>query len=373
MGFIENSSKPNTGYPGFDDYHRKKINESTIRNPALLVQKNVSLRPYNTFGIEEHAGFLAIVESVDDLDEIFQTGRFRSQKKLILGGGSNVLFTRGFNGVIAKNEIKGIKVIKETEEQVLVSVGAGENWHQFVLWCIERNYGGVENLSLIPGTVGAAPMQNIGAYGVEMKDVFHSLSAYEIKSGKEIDFFKEDCKFSYRNSIFKGELKDKYVITRVKFRLSKKPIFNLTYGNLKETIDKMDIDEITLQAVSQAVINIRQSKLPDPAEIGNAGSFFKNPSIDKLHFEALALQFPSIKGFPNPDGSIKVPAGWLIDQAGWKGHRVGDFGVHDKQALVLVNYGHARGKDLLHLSREIGKSIQSKFGIELELEVNVID
>ena len=338
----------------------------------MIVQQNVSLKPYNTFGLEENAGFLAIVDSIDDLDEIYQTGRFRSQKKMILGGGSNVLFTRGFTGVVAKNEIRGIQIQNETEEEVLVSVGAGENWHQFVLWCVEKGYGGVENLSLIPGTVGAAPMQNIGAYGVELKEVFHSLEAYEIKTGKTTSFFKEDCKFGYRYSIFKGELRDEYVITKVFFKLFKKPVFNISYGALKETLETMGVDELTLKNVSQAVINIRQSKLPDPLDIGNAGSFFKNPVIEKMHFEALEAQYPDIKCYPIDEEMVKVPAGWLIEHAGWKGFRDGDIGVHDLQALVLVNHGMGRGRDIYKLSNEIKKSIQGKFGIELEREVNVI-
>lgn len=291
---------------------------------------------------------------------------------MVLGRGSNVLFTRGFTGLIAKNEIRGISIQKESHEDVLVSVGAGEDWHQFVLWCVERGYGGIENLSLIPGTVGAAPMQNIGAYGVELKEVFHSLEAYEIKTGKTITFFKEDCHFGYRWSVFKGELKDQYVITKVFFLLSKKPTFNISYGALEDTLQKMGVDELSLKAVSQAVINIRQSKLPDPFDIGNAGSFFKNPIVEKLHFEALEAQFPDIKGYPSGSEEIKIPAAWLIEHAGWKGYRDGDIGVHDKQALVLVNHGNGRGRDLFKLSQEILKSVDKKFGIELEREVNVI-
>lgn len=338
----------------------------------MIVQQNASLKPYNTFGLDENAGFIATVDSVEDLDEIYQTSRFRSLKKMVLGGGSNVLFTRGFTGLVAKNEIRGISVQKETNDEILVNAGGGENWHQFVLWCVEKGYAGVENLSLIPGTVGAAPMQNIGAYGVELKEVFHSLEAYEIKSGKTITFFKEDCKFGYRSSVFKGELKGKFVITKVSFLLHKKPTFNLSYGNLKQTLEEMRVDELTLKNVSQAVINIRQSKLPDPMDLGNAGSFFKNPIIEKLHYEALKAQFPAIGCYPIDDENVKVPAGWLIEQAGWKGYRDGDIGVHDKQALVLVNHGKGRGKDIFKLSNEIIKSVQGKYGIDLEREVNII-
>jgi len=339
----------------------------------LIVQQNVSLRPYNTFGIDENAGFLAIIDSTDDLDEVFMSGRFRSQRKMILGGGSNVLFTRGFTGVVAKNEIKGIHIFKEDNTDVFVSVGAGENWHQFVLWSVERGFGGIENLSFIPGTVGAAPIQNIGAYGIEFKKVFHSLEAYEVKSGKLITFYKEDCKFSYRYSVFKGELKDQFVITKVNLRLKKNPEFNLSYGDIKVTLTQMGIsEEPTLKNVSQAIINIRQSKLPDPLDVGNAGSFFKNPVIEKLHFEALEAQFPDVQSYPVDADSVKIPAGWLIEKAGWKGYKDGEFGVHEKQALVLVNLGNARGKDILKLSRQIQKTVQQQFGIELEREVNVI-
>lgn len=291
---------------------------------------------------------------------------------MVLGGGSNVLFTRGFTGVIAKNEIKGISIEKETEEDVLVAVGSGENWHQFVLWCVERGYGGIENLSLIPGTVGAAPMQNIGAYGVELKQVFHSLEAYEIQSGKTATFFKEDCHFDYRYSVFKGELKNRFIITKVFFYLSKKPEFNTSYGAIEETLEEMKIQELTLKAISQAVINIRQSKLPDPIDIGNAGSFFKNPIIEKIHFEALETEFPNAKGYPVEKDQVKIPAAWLIENAGWKGYRDGDIGVHDKQALVLVNHGGGRGKDLYLLSKKIIGSVEGKFGISLEREVNVV-
>lgn len=338
----------------------------------MVVQENVSLKPYNTFGIHENAGFIATVDSVEDLDEIYQTRRFSRHRKMVLGGGSNVLFTHGFTGVIAKNEIKGISVQKESEEDVLVSVGSGESWHQFVLWCVERGYGGVENLSLIPGTVGAAPMQNIGAYGVELKEVFHSLEAYEIQSGKMATFFKEDCHFDYRYSVFKGELKNQFIITKVFFLLTKKPKFNTSYGDIEKTLTEMGIEELSLKAVSQAVINIRQSKLPDPIDIGNAGSFFKNPIVEKLHFEALETEFPNVKGFPMGKELVKVPAAWLIEQAGWKGYRFGDIGVHDKQALVLVNHGNGRGKDIYKLSKEIIGSVEGKFGISLEREVNVI-
>lgn len=290
---------------------------------------------------------------------------------MVLGGGSNVLFTRGFSGVIAKNEIRGISICRQTPEDVLVSVGSGENWHQFVLWCVERGFAGIENLSLIPGTVGAAPIQNIGAYGVEIKEVLHSLEAYEIKSGNTLTFFNEDCHFSYRHSIFKSQLKSQYIITRVFFTLSRKPTFNVSFASIKHMLEKMKVSELTVKAVSQAVVNVRQSKIPDPLDVGNAGSFFKNPIIEKLHFEAIEAQFPDVQGHPVGE-YVKIPAAWLIERAGWKGHRKGNVGIHRKHALILVNYGGGRGKDLLELSMEIQESIHKTFGIDLEREVNVM-
>lgn len=291
---------------------------------------------------------------------------------MVLGGGSNVLFTRNFLGIVIKMEITGISIEVESDDSVIVSFGAGENWHQCVLWAVENGYGGIENLSLIPGTIGASPMQNIGAYGVELKDVFHSLEAYEIKTGKVVRFYNEDCKFGYRYSVFKGPQKDKYVITKVFLRLSKKPVFNVSYGNLKETLENMGVGELTLKNVSQAVINVRQSKLPDPAEVGNAGSFFKNPVIERTYFDSLKAAFETIQGFSVDEDQVKVPAAWLIDQCGWKGKRFGAIGIHEKQPLVLVNFGGGNGRDILKLSEDIQESVFKKFGVQLETEVNII-
>ncbi|MEM9896586.1 MAG: UDP-N-acetylmuramate dehydrogenase [Bacteroidota bacterium] len=338
----------------------------------MILQRNVSLKSFNTFGIDVNAGLLATIREEEDLRTLYNRAQYKPHRKLILGGGSNVLFTRGFTGVVARNCIQGITIIQETTHTVIVEVGAGEAWHPFVLWSIEHDLAGLENLSLIPGTVGAAPMQNIGAYGVELKEVFHSLQAFEIKTGKIVTFTNSDCQFDYRYSIFKGELKDQFVITKVLFALRREPIFNLSYGNLRETLDKMNVEQPTLKSVSQAVINIRSSKLPDPDEIGNAGSFFKNPVIEKAHFEALEAQFGDVVSYPVDDTSVKIPAGWLIEHAGWRGYRTGDIGVHDKQALVLVNHGNGRGTDLLKLSEKIIDSVQKKYGIVLEREVNII-
>ena len=291
---------------------------------------------------------------------------------MILGGGSNVLFTRNFLGIIIRMEIPGIKIEQESKSSVLVSAGAGENWHQLVLWAVDNGLGGIENLSLIPGTVGAAPMQNIGAYGAEIKDVFHSLEAYEISTGKIVRFYKEDCRFGYRRSIFKEDFKDKYIITKVFLSLAKKPVFNVSYGQLKATLEEMGVEELSLKKISQAVINIRQKKLPDPLEIGNAGSFFKNPEIDIEHYQALQAAFEGIPGYHVDDHIVKVPAAWLIEQMGWKGKKYGEIGIHKNQPLVLVNYGGGKGSEIEKLSKKVQKSVFDHFGIELDTEVNII-
>lgn len=338
----------------------------------MLVEENYSLKEHQTFHLDVRTQLKASIASAEDLSELYNTNKYKTVKKMILGGGSNVLFTRNFLGMVVKMEIPGVEVVQDGSESVIVSFGAGESWHQSVLWAVENGLGGIENLSLIPGTVGAAPMQNIGAYGVEIKDVFHSLEAYEVKTGKIVRFYNEDCKFGYRYSVFKGARKNNYIITKVFLRLSKKPVFNISYGNLKETLEAMGVEQLSLKAVSQAVINIRQSKLPDPAEIGNAGSFFKNPIVESDYFDSLRAAFDRIPGYKVDDNSTKIPAAWLIDQCGWKGHRRGAIGVHDKQPLVLVNHGGGKGQDIVNLSKDIQKSVYSKFGVELETEVNII-
>ena len=297
---------------------------------------------------------------------------------LILGGGSNILFTKNFDGLVLKNEIKGIKTIKEDEHHIYVQVGAGENWHQFVLHCIKNGWAGVENLSLIPGNVGASPMQNIGAYGVEIKDVFYSLEAYHIRDKRMVNFTLNDCEFGYRESVFKKKFKDEFVITDVTYRLNRIPDYNISYGAIGQELGRMGVQDLSLQAVSQAVINIRSSKLPDPAVIGNAGSFFKNPEIGSHKFHELAQKFPGIVGYELHNGNVKLAAGWLIEHCGpdngtsWKGYRNGDAGCHEKQALVLVNYGNAKGSEIFELSEEILNGVQEKFGVELEREVNIV-
>src|SRR5205085_9017018 len=270
--------------------------------------------------------------------------------KLILGGGSNILFTKDFYGIVLKNEIRGLEMVKEDEEHIYIRSGGGENWHQFVLYCVKNNYAGVENLSLIPGNVGASPMQNIGAYGVEIKDVFHELEALHLNDLTVQRFSNSDCAFGYRESVFKNRYRDQFVITSVTFRLNKIPVFNTSYGAIHQELDRMGIKDLSIQAISQAVMNIRTSKLPDPDEIGNAGSFFKNPQIPNKQFQDLKREWPHMPFYPVNDKYMKIPAGWLIEQCGWKGYRQGDAGCYSKQALVLVNYGNATGAEIFELS-----------------------
>jgi UDP-N-acetylmuramate dehydrogenase len=293
------------------------------------------------------------------------------QLPLILGGGSNILFTKDVQGWVLKNEIKGIRVVQEDEETVWVEAGAGEPWHGLVLHCIEQGWGGLENLSLIPGNTGASPMQNIGAYGVEIKDVFDSLEAWHLQDRAWVRFTGTDCRFGYRESVFKRALKDQFIIASVTYRLRKKPVLHLEYGAIREELERAGVQEPTIKDVSDAVIRIRSSKLPDPARIGNAGRFFKNPEVGSDQFEALRLQWPGIVGYPLPGGHVKLAAGWLIEKAGWKGFRSGDAGCHDKQALVLVNYGHASGSAIYDLSENILQDVHTKFGVTLEREVNI--
>lgn len=338
----------------------------------MNIQNQVSLKSYNTFGIEAMAAYFVEVNTVEEIQNLLATEIHKGRPKLILGGGSNLLFTQDFGGLVIRMNILGKEIIKEDESHCWVKAGAGVNWHQFVLYAIDSGLGGIENLSLIPGTVGAAPMQNIGAYGVEIKDTFVALQAVEISSGKLFTFDRADCRFGYRYSIFKDEAKDKFIIVNVTFKLSKSPEYNVSYGAIEDTIKASGIEDLSLRAVSNAVIHIRQSKLPDPAKIGNAGSFFKNPSVEKEVFDALKARYPAMPGYGLPDGQVKVPAGWLIEQCGWKGKRVGDVGVHEMQALVLVNYGNAQGNEVRKLAFDIQFSVMEKFGIELMPEVNIV-
>ena len=340
----------------------------------MQIHQNISLKPYNTFGIDARAKHLITIESIKDLDELAELPNLfnKSKPTLVLGGGSNILFTADYDGLIIKNELKGIELVSEDDDHYYVRCAAGENWHEFVLHCIKNNYAGVENLSLIPGNTGASPMQNIGAYGVETKDVFHQLEAFQLQDKELVVFNNQACEFGYRESIFKKKYKGQFIITSVTFKLNKKPVYNTSYGALQQELEAMGNTGLNIGAISQAVINIRKSKLPDPAIIGNAGSFFKNPSIPNQQFSDLKNQFSNIVGFPANNELTKVAAGWLIEQCGWKGYKKGDAGCHEKQALVLVNYGNADGVEILQLSTEIMQSVEEKFGIILQREVNII-
>ena len=349
----------------------------------MQIQENISLKRLNTFGIDVAAKYFSGFHDMDELRELLASKQHQisnlkhrtsniEPKTLVLGGGSNILFTKDFNGLVLKNDIKGIEKINEDDEHVYIKAGAGENWHSFVLYCLDNNYAGVENLALIPGNVGASPMQNIGAYGVEIKDAFHSLEALHLTDKCTVIFNHADCEFGYRESVFKNKYKGEFIITSVTYRLNKKPVLNTSYGAIEEELKKMNVTSPDIRAIAKAVMNIRTSKLPDPAVIGNAGSFFKNPEIEKETFDILTEKFPGIVGYKLPHGKVKLAAAWLIEKCGWKGYRKDDAGCHEKQALVLVNYGNAKGKEIYDLSTAILQSVQDKFGVLLEREVNII-
>ncbi len=337
----------------------------------INVLNNTSLKPYNTFGIEATTKHFVTFSSVEELSAALdQVG---ADRWLVLGGGSNLLLTGDFDGWTLKNELKGVELVNEDEDYVYVRAAAGQSWNGFVQYAIDRDWAGIENLSLIPGNVGAAPMQNIGAYGVEIKDVFYELEAYDQVERRVCVFTLNDCAFGYRESVFKGKFKGRFVILNVTFRLCKKPVFHTEYGAITQELEKMGIEQLSIRSISEAVIRIRQSKLPDPAQIGNAGSFFKNPTISDEQFERLQAEFMDIVGHHVlGTDTTKLAAGWLIEQCGWKGFRRGDAGVHAQQALVLVNYGQARGEEIYALSGEIIQSVEEKFGVTLEREVNII-
>ena len=337
----------------------------------MYIQENISLKPYNTFGLDAHARYFVKVENIQDLKEALSLDVYPD--KFILGGGSNMLLTKDLDCLVIHVAIKGIEVIDHQENEVFVKAGAGENWHQFVLWCLEHNFGGIENLSLIPGNVGTAPIQNIGAYGIELKDVFESCEALNVLTKTIETFTYEDCQFGYRESVFKQDEKNRYVIVSTTFRLTKtQHQLHMEYGAIAKEIETMGISNPTIQDISKAVISIRESKLPNPKEIGNSGSFFKNPVISNAHFEKLQDNFPDIPSYVISPNEVKVPAGWLIEKSGFKGKTFDNYGVHKKQALVLVNYGNAKGSDILNLATLIQKTIKQIFGIAIETEVNII-
>ncbi len=337
----------------------------------MQIQQNISLKNYNTFGIDAKAKHFVSVNSVSELQEVLRLKDF--PKKLILGGGSNMLLTKDLDSMVIHVAIKGIEIVSENSKSVVVKVNAGENWHEFVVWCLKHDFGGIENLSLIPGNVGSAPIQNIGAYGVELKDVFLSCEAIDVGNMSLKTFAKEECKFGYRESIFKNELKGQYLITNITLQLSKNHHkLHTDYGTISDQLKSMGIENPSIQDISEAVIAIRQSKLPDPKKIGNSGSFFKNPVISVQRFMSLKAIFPDIPSYIVSEKEVKVPAGWLIEKAGFKGKTFGNYGVHKKQALVLVNYGGANGTDILKLARLIQKTVNRIFNIEIETEVNII-
>lgn len=338
----------------------------------MQILSDIELKDLTTFHIPARARHFAEVASVDDILELQNTKVFRERKKLILGGGSNLLLTKDFDGLVVKVSIPGITLEREDMHHYYLRVEAGVVWHQFVMYCVDHGYAGVENMALIPGQTGAAPMQNIGAYGVEMKDVCTRVEAIHIDTGEVVSFTAADCDFGYRESIFKNKLKGQFIITAVHFRLNKEPRFNISYGDIKATLDEMKVFDLNIKAVSEAVIKIRSSKLPDPAVLGNAGSFFKNPTVSFEKCSELIAQYPLMPNYPQASGDVKLPAGWLIEQCGWKGKRVGNTGSHARQALVLVNYGGATGHEVYQLAMDIRQSVMDKFGVEINPEVNLI-
>lgn len=338
---------------------------------GVTVQQHVSLKTLNTFHIDADAAAYAVLDHEDQVESVFEYSISKNLPLLILGGGSNLLFTQDFQGLVVHNQIKGITLIDETPDQVYVQAGAGVNWHDLVMYCVDKGWGGLENLSLIPGTVGAAPVQNIGAYGVELKDNMHSLRAWDRLQKRVVILSAGECEFGYRQSIFKKTFKDRMLILSVTFRLSKNPVLQLDYGAIRSWLEEHQVKNPTVTDVSNAVISIRKSKLPDPAVIGNAGSFFKNPEVTASFFELLKADYPDLVAFPFGEG-YKLAAGWLIEQCGWKGFRSGDAGCHVHQALVLVNYGAATGNEIWQLAQQIQQSVAKKFGVTLSPEVNII-
>ena len=338
----------------------------------MEIYKNFILTEHNTFGIHIRSKYFTEIVSISDLKEVVKSKEFLNSNFLILGGGSNILFTKDYDGLVIKNKIKGKKILSQDNEFVNLQIGAGENWHELVMFCVDNGWGGIENLSLIPGNTGTAPMQNIGAYGVEIKETFVELEAFEISTGKILKFNNSQCKFGYRESIFKNEKKNQFIILNITLKLHKNPKLNIGYGDVISVLKSNNIENPTIKDVSNAIISIRQLKLPDPKEIGNCGSFFKNPIITLSKLNIIRKKYPEIVHYPINNKEVKIAAGWLIDKAGWKGRTFENYGVHKNQALVLVNYGNAKGSDLLELSEKIIVDIKEKFDVTLEREVNII-
>jgi UDP-N-acetylmuramate dehydrogenase len=335
------------------------------------IHVNFSLKHLNTFRIDARCRWYTEINTAQDLIDLFSDKYWFQVRRFILGGGSNVLLTQDYEGLVIKMNIRGIEHELEGDS-IYLTAGAGEVWNDLVTYCVDRNFAGLENLTLIPGSVGASPIQNIGAYGVELKDVFYSCEAFEVSTGTFREFTREECEFGYRNSVFKSKLKGEYIITKVTFKLSSKPVLNTTYGAIEQELNRRGILSPTIRDISEVVAHIRVSKLPDPSTIGNAGSFFKNPVISDAEFRHLQSTFPDIVHFLLPNGSVKLAAGWLIEQCGWKGKKIGQVGTWKNQALVLVNHGDATGNEVFNLSEEIVKSVQSRFNVILEREVNIL-
>jgi UDP-N-acetylmuramate dehydrogenase len=338
----------------------------------MQILENISVKPYNTFGIDANTKYFVAASSIAELQESLKWAQGKDLGVIVLGGGSNVLFTKNYDGLIIKNELKGIEKIAEDAEHVYVKVSAGEVWHAFVLYCLQNNLAGAENLALIPGCAGASPMQNIGAYGVEIKDIFQELTALHRNDLITNSFSNSECEFGYRESVFKNKYKNQFVITDVTYKLNKQPHFNIEYGAIMQELEKENIHDLSIQAIAHAVMTIRTSKLPDPKQVGNAGSFFKNPSVTKEFYLQLKEKFQVLNAYENEDGTMKLAAGWMIEQCGFKGFRQGDAGVHEKQALVLVNYGNATGNNVLQICKQVQDAVLEKFGVMLTPEVNII-
>ncbi|MDQ2994049.1 MAG: UDP-N-acetylmuramate dehydrogenase [Pseudomonadota bacterium] len=338
----------------------------------LNITEYVNLQAYHTLATPAVARFVVVIDSHARLMTLMRTPLWQQYPHLILGAGSNTFFRNDYPGIVVHNEIKGVQIVQEDAEYVWLGVGAGENWHQLVEYCVAQNYAGIENLALIPGTVGAAPIQNIGAYGVELESVFDQLTAINLQTGEEEIFKHADCDFAYRHSVFKTAAAKHFCITHVTLRLSKTPVLHLDYGQIRSVIDAMPNALLNIQTVSAAVMSIRRSKLPDPTKLPNAGSFFKNPIISKLQFQQLETQFPTLPHYPVDDANVKIPAAWLIEQCGWRGKRQGPIGVHEHQALVIINYDHGNGEQICQLAENIKNDVRSKFNIELEMEVRVV-
>lgn len=336
-----------------------------------MIVRNAALKDKNTFGFDISASIFIEINEKADIESLWKTNLLSQSSPLFLGGGSNILFTKNYPGIVVFNHLKGRNILFENDDVVIVDIGGGENWHETVLWAVSCGWGGIENLALIPGSVGAAPIQNIGAYGIEIEQVLESVEVFDLMEGKWAALSREECQFGYRDSIFKRQAKGRYFISSVQLKLHKHPTINAKYGDIESILLSKNIQEPTISDIANAVIAIRQSKLPDPAVLGNCGSFFKNPIIENALFFQLQQQFPEMKSFPSAEGFVKTPAAWLIEKAGWKGLRRGNCGVHERQALVLVNYGGATGQEILQLAKDIQQSVESKFGITLEMEVNI--